>query len=70
MIFIFQTSVQCEEDIQQLKPHLDKIKPWAKWNFDLEDCDKILRVDAPTNDAREIIHILQTNGFVCEELFY
>lgn len=70
MIFIFKTSVQRQEDIRQLKPHLDGIKPWAKWNFDLEDCDKILRVDAPTNDAGRIIRILQTNGFVCEELLY
>ena len=70
MIFVFKTSVQHEEDIQQLKPHLDEIKPWAKWNFDLEDCDKILRVDTPSNDAKGIIRVLQINGFICEELTY
>jgi hypothetical protein len=47
-----------------------KIKPWAKWNFDLEDCDNILRVDTPSNDAKGIIYLLQANGFVCEELMY
>lgn len=70
MIFVFKTSVQRQEDIQRLKPYLDEIKPWAKWNFDLEDCDNILRVDTPSNDAKGIIYVLQVNGFVCEELMY
>lgn len=70
MIYIFKTSVQREEDIRQLKPYLDNIQPWAKWNFDLEDCDKILRVDTPRNDAFSIIRVLHTNGFQCEELSY
>ena len=68
MIFVFKTSVQRQEDIQRLKPYLDEIKPRVKWNFDLEDCDNILRVDTPSNDAKGIIYVLQTNGFVCEEL--
>lgn len=70
MIYIFKTSVQREEDIRQLKPYLDSIQPWAKWNFDLEDCDKILRVDTPLTDAKRIIRVLQINGFICEELPY
>ncbi len=70
MIFVFKTSVQCKADVQQLRPHLDEIKPSARWSFDLEDCDKILRVDMPMNDAKRIIDVLQMNGFVCEQLMY
>ena len=46
MIFVFKTSVKTTMQIKKLKPHIDKILPTAKWNFDLEDCDKILRVDS------------------------
>ena len=38
------------------------------WNFDLEDCDKILRIDSPTEITETIIKLLQEKGFKCEEL--
>lgn len=70
MIFVFKTSVQDETDIQQLSPYLNEIRPCVKWNFDLDDCDKILRVDSPCNNAKRIILLLQHKGYICEELLY
>ena len=49
MIFVFKTSVKTKTQIKKLQPHIDKILPKAKWNFDLEDCDKILRIDIKEN---------------------
>ena len=44
--------------MQQLKPYIDKIVPTKKWNFDLEDCDKILRIDSEENIVLRIIFLL------------
>ena len=46
MIFVFKTSVKTKMQVQQLQPHIDTIVPIAAWNFDLQDCDKILRIDS------------------------
>lgn len=51
MIFVFKTSVKTKIQIKKLKPHIDKILPIAKWNFDVEGCDKILRIDSDENIA-------------------
>ena len=54
----------------KLKPYLDKIFPNAKWNFDLEDCDKILRIHNEENIVLKTIDLLISQNFDCEELHY
>ncbi len=68
MIFVFKTSVKTKMQIKKLKPHIDKILPNAKWNFDLEDCDKILRIDSEENVVLKIIDLLNIHNYICEEL--
>ena len=68
MIFVFKTSVKNQTQVQNLKPHLDNILPIAKWNFDLEDVDKILRIDSEESIELIIIDLLNTHNFSCEEL--
>jgi len=68
MIAVFKTSVNSEKDIQILKPHLNELLQLAKWNFDLEDCDNILRIDSPTEQSAAIVKLLHAIGFDCEEL--
>jgi hypothetical protein len=53
---------------KKLKPHIDKIFPKAKWNFDLDDCDKILRIDSEENIVLKITGLLNIHQFFCEEL--
>jgi len=68
MIFVFKTSVETKLQVQQLQPHIDTIVPNAAWNFDLQDCDKILRIESEENIVLTIIHLLKMNNFICEEL--
>jgi len=68
MIFVFKTSVKTKLQVQQLQPHIDTIAPNAAWNFDLQDCDKILRIDCEDNIVLKIIHLLSVNNYYCEEL--
>jgi hypothetical protein len=68
MIFVFKTSVKKKKQIKQIKPHLDKALPNAKWNFDLEDIDNILRIDSEEDLVLKVIDLLNHYTFHCEEL--
>ncbi len=68
MIYVFKTSINSKKSIKKLTPHLNKLLAVANWNFDLEDCDKILRIDSQKNIVKKTIKILNDYGFECEEL--
>lgn len=68
MIYVFKTSVHTTTDLQTLRPHLDELLRQGRWNFDLQDCDRILRVDSPNEITQGILHLLHQTGFECEEL--
>ena len=54
--------------VKKLKPHIDKILSKAKWNFDLNDCDNVLRIDSEENIILPITTMLKNHNFECEEL--
>ena len=68
MIHVFKTSVKTKMQVKKIKPHFDKILPKAKWNFDLEDIDKILRIDSEENIVLKITDLLLHHNYSCEEL--
>lgn len=69
MISIFKTSVKTEKDILKLKPYLNELLSLTNWNFDLEDCDNIFRIESDDDNILEDIRkIFQTVGYNCEEL--
>ena len=68
MIFVFKTSVKTKMQVKKLKPHIDERLPKAKWNFDLEDIDKLLRIDSEENVVLIIIDLLNIHNYSCEEL--
>lgn len=68
MIFVFKTGIKSKKHASIISPHLDKLLPNAKWNFDLEDCDKILRVESRENIVLAVINFSKLHNFPCEEL--
>ena len=68
MAEVFKTDVQETAHAEKIVDLLYKHFPARKINFDLEDCDKILRIDSHVNHAAEIIQTLKSNGIWCEEL--
>ncbi|MBN8575508.1 MAG: hypothetical protein KF775_03005 [Cyclobacteriaceae bacterium] len=66
-ILVFKTSVQSAESVAMLTPVLDNLAGCKKWNFALDDCDRILRMEA-TVSACDAIRALAAQGFECEEL--
>jgi len=68
-VFVFKTSVANRAAINHLKPLLDDlILHGDRWNFDLEDCDNILRVESASCHAAQVINVLEVAGYDCEEL--
>lgn len=68
MIYIFKTSVMTQKAVKKLTEKLNQFIPNSKWNFDLEDCDKILRVESREVNAIQIIEFLNKYKFECLEL--
>ncbi|WP_288878812.1 hypothetical protein [Pedobacter panaciterrae] len=69
-ILIFRTTVDCRRAIDDLSPSFNGLLAVIKWSFDLEDCDRILRVEAASDISKELIGLLQSKGFECEVLPY
>jgi len=69
-ILIFTTSVAKPEQVTEVRPLLTSVPAITGWNFDLEDCDNILRIEADDISPRYIESLLQTAGFDCRELEY
>lgn len=65
MIYVFKTSVDCQSKFESASVLLHEILPNTLWNFDLEDCDNILRIDSEL-DVTDLV--LNNGAFDCIEL--
>jgi hypothetical protein len=69
-VLVFVTSVSEPEQVSKVSPLLTSVRAIEDWNFDLEDCDRILRVVANGISPRYIEILMQNAGFNCMELEY
>ncbi|WP_353779251.1 hypothetical protein [Winogradskyella sp. 3972H.M.0a.05] len=68
-IQIFKTNIKAESDLNTLKPLLDSISYIIKWSIDLEDIDKVLKIESHESLSEEdIINLVKSRGYYCEEL--
>ena len=67
-ILVFKTSVDDQLSIKTLKPELDRLAGKGTWNFDLSDCDHILRIASEKVLPENAIQLLDYFGFDCKEL--
>lgn len=68
-VLVFKTSVAGQRDIRQLQHKLNQLVNGSGcWNFDLEDCDNILRVETQGLKANSISQLLENHGHSCIEL--
>jgi len=68
MIEVFKTNVQEVEQSNRIVEKLLEHFPNSLINFDLEDCDKILRIHAASISNRKIIDLMNVLGYHCEVL--
>ncbi|MBV7268173.1 hypothetical protein [Winogradskyella luteola] len=68
-VLVFKTSVENNKDISRLQPILNTVMTKNDfWNFDLEDCDNILRIETNHLQPESVLGLLGMHGFYCEEL--
>ena len=67
-VLVFITNIEKQEQVSEVKPLLTAVAAINDWNFDLDDCDNILRIEAEDLCPRFIESLLQTAGFDCREL--
>ncbi|PBQ30924.1 hypothetical protein CNR22_03765 [Sphingobacteriaceae bacterium] len=65
---VFKTNVFEISDAKNILRALTRMDSNLIINFDLEDCDKILRIEGVEIDKERIISILINQGFQCEAL--
>ena len=69
MVLVFKTSVNNKEEADQMLPLLNAhVLPNGNCHFDLEDCDRILRIEGQQIQASHFIGLLNEKGFECSEL--
>jgi len=68
MVEVFKTNVQKKAQSKMLLCILSEAFPSFKINFDLSDCDKVLRVEGDNMEALRIIILVKEYGFKCEIL--
>ncbi len=69
MIFVFKTSVKYRKQANFLIRELSHNLQITSCTFDLEDCDKILRIKSDYKISDDVIEILCKHDFFCDELF-
>lgn len=67
-ILVFRTNMVCSECRETVAKALRPFGATIRWSTDLEDCDKILRVETKVVPPDAIIQVLNQAGFTCEEL--
>jgi hypothetical protein len=67
-VLVFRTNIRYKKDIKTLAAVLDDHPFISKWNVDLDDDEKILRIVSLENCANEYILLVKNAGYSCEEL--
>ena len=68
MVEVFKTNVQKKAQSKMLLCILSEAFPSFKINFDLSDCDKVLRVEGENMETLRIMILVKKYGFTCEIL--
>ena len=68
MVETFKTNVQKKRQSKMLLCILSEAFPSFKINFDLSDCDKVLRIEGDNLEALRIMMLVEKCGFKCEIL--
>ncbi|GEP90275.1 hypothetical protein SAMN05660909_00116 [Chitinophaga terrae (ex Kim and Jung 2007)] len=69
MLGIFRTNIQTTKDKSDVIDAIVAQLPVTACSVDLEDCDKVLRIDSPVIFAPEtIINLVADLGFDCQIL--
>lgn len=67
-VLVFKTNLRFKKHINAVSAHINTLKGVLRWNVDLYDKDKILRIESRDLSPRAVENTLQRAGYFCEEL--
>lgn len=68
MVEVFKTNVTNPQQADELTGLLRNLLPGSNVNFDLEDCDRILRIEGEDIAAEQVVKLLKTFNCECDVL--
>ena len=68
MVEVFVTDIPTIDFAIQVHQRLQGLFPAARITFDLEDCDRILKIEDNDIDSERVIHLVSKLGFMCRML--
>ena len=68
IVEVFKTNIQNSRQATMILKKLGQLFPKCRINFDLSDCDKILRVEGKIASPEKVIEVVTTNGYQCQVL--
>jgi hypothetical protein len=68
LVEVFKTNIQNGRQATAILKKLGQLFPKCRINFDLTDCDKILRVEGKIASPEKVIEAVTTDGYQCEVL--
>ena len=67
-ILVFKTNLRYRKNILHAGDFLNNLQGIIRWNVDLHDRDKVLRIEAQDLSPRIVESTLSRAGYNCEEL--
>lgn len=65
MVEVFKTNVTAPDQTNKLVRKLLEHFPKGRINFDIEDCDRVLRVESELVLPIKVIEVLNEHGYEC-----
>ena len=68
-ILIFKTNIKTKKNVKALQSLFKYQSNIINWSIDLEDIDKVLKINAiETLDESDVRNLVKVRGFCCEPL--
>jgi len=64
----FKTSLKCGGCIKAITPGLESLNSIEKWSVDLENPDRVLKVEASEDISDQVIESVKKAGYVISQL--
>jgi hypothetical protein len=67
-VLVFKTNLLSAKDIWYISPIMGDTPGIIKWNVDEHDIDNVLRIETAWLLPEDIIRLVNSAGYICEEL--
>lgn len=67
-IEVYKTDVKTKEEASDIVTLLQFVISDCIINFDLEDCDRILRIESSRDVTEMVYNVFNNQGFFCQKL--